>query len=78
MNIEYPHEQIEPIERSSPGRVAGPIVTFGANNRYSLYPVHTRFARIVWCVDDDMLADTPGGTNIRTAETITEAIKGLK
>lgn len=42
------------------GQRAGDVEVFGANNRFGLYPVHTRFDSVCWFVVDQEEVDDFG------------------
>lgn len=76
----YPHP-IEDADPSRPGHKAGAPMPFGAGGRYIVYPVHTRFARIVWFVEDSTIPDPQYpilNELIRQDDTFDAAVKGLK
>lgn len=43
-----------------PGQKAGEVETIGANGRYELFPVHTRFDAVAWFVLDREVVDDMG------------------
>lgn len=42
------------------GQKAGEVETIGANNRYDLFPVHTRFDAVAWFIEDRETLDAYG------------------
>jgi hypothetical protein len=52
---------------------------FGDNNRYAVWPVHTRFDAVEWFVADAQhpLSDLNHAEIIRQADTLAEALEGL-
>lgn len=42
------------------GQKAGEVETIGANNRYDLFPVHTRFDAVAWFIEDRETLDAMG------------------
>jgi len=72
---------IKPIinDNSKAGKVAGKPEMFGPFNRYSVYPVHTRFGDAVqWFVADAEDIDPVfGRAIIRQSASKAEAMEGL-
>lgn len=52
------------------GRPAMSPEFFGENDRYSVYPIHTRFDKVEWIVVDYLISDEMGLPSvIRQADT---------